>query len=164
MPLPLIPAPFIIVLSRMKLRPDFKPEVQQINLGVFHGGLLFPHALEPLEIGQQAKGHHLERLGVKVAEVEPVWPDRVEVLVEFPDFRDGLELVWVVVPAVHQELETAHHRRELRTCRQRGRAEGLEEMGELALAHLFFAEDEYQGVFVQRHERYISLGWDRIYN
>jgi hypothetical protein len=30
-------------------------------------------------------------------------------LVESADFRDGVEFVRIVVPAIHQELEGAHH-------------------------------------------------------
>jgi hypothetical protein len=79
--------------------------VEQVHRVVFDGGLGFADALVALEVRQQTEGHHLERLGVEVAEEEPVGPDLVEVLEEFPDLRDGVEFVRVVVPAVHKELE-----------------------------------------------------------
>ena len=114
----------------------FLNEAQQVHGVVFDGGLGLSHALETLEVRQQAEGHHLECLRVEVAEVEPVVPDRVEVLIEFPDFRDGVDLLRVVVPSVHQELEAAHHRRQRRAFRQCGRSEGLEKVAEISLAHL----------------------------
>jgi hypothetical protein len=54
---------------------------------------------------------------MEIAEEEPIRPDVVEVLVEFPDLRDSVEFVGVVVLAVHQELEAAHHRRQFRAGR-----------------------------------------------
>jgi hypothetical protein len=77
----------------------FRDERDQIQRVILDGGLGFAEALEALEIGQQAEGHHLERLGMEVAEVESIRPDVVEVLVEFPDLRDGVEFVGVVVAA-----------------------------------------------------------------
>ena len=118
----------------------FRDERDQIQRVILDGGLGFAEALEALEIGQQAEGHHLERLGVEVAEKEPIRPDVVEVAVELTDLRNGVEFVGVVVPAVHQELEAAHHRGQVRAFRQRVWAEGLEEVVELALAHLLPAE------------------------
>jgi hypothetical protein len=72
-------------------------------------------------------------------------------VVEFPDFRDGVEFVRIIVPAIHEKLEATHHGCQFRSFRQRSRTEGLEEVGELALPHLFFAEHDDDRVSVGLH-------------
>ena len=138
------PGAFHNLVDRAEVPGD---EVEKVDRVVFDGGLGFAEALEALEVRLKAECHHLERLNEEVAEEEPVGPDMVELLVEFPDLRDGVEFVRIVVPAVHQELEVAHHRGQLLTFRLRARAEGLEKVVELALALLLSAEYEYDGVF-----------------
>jgi hypothetical protein len=47
----------------------------------------------------------------------------VEVLIEFPHLRDGVEFLGILVPTFNQKLELAHHLREFGTVRQRVAAE-----------------------------------------
>lgn len=54
-----------------------------------HACFGFAEAFDAGEVGKKAEGHHLQGLGVQIAEEKPVGPDFVEVLVEFTNFQDG---------------------------------------------------------------------------
>lgn len=118
---------------------------------VFDGSHRVSEALEALQVWHQAEGHHGESFGVEVAEEEPVMPLFVEVLVEFSDLGDGVKLLGVVVPAVHEELERSHHDCEFGPLGESCRAVLLEEVGDLSLAHLHLAEDDNDGVMLITH-------------
>lgn len=81
---------------------------------VFDARLLFTEALESSDVRQEADGHHLQGFSGEIAEEKPVGPDFVEVLVEFPDLGDCVDFVWIIVPAIDDELECSHHRGQLR--------------------------------------------------
>lgn len=117
----------------------------------FDGGHRFAEALEALDVRHQAEGHHGERFGFEIAEKEPVGPLSVEVLVKFPDFRDGVEFLGIVIPAIDEKLEGSHHGGEFRSLGEGRRAVLLEEVGELPLAHLHLAEDDHDGVLLLAH-------------
>jgi tetratricopeptide (TPR) repeat protein len=85
----------------------FFDEAKEIELIVLDASFRLTEALDAGEVGEKAEGHHLQGLCFEIAEEKPVGPDFVEVLVEFPDFRDGVEFVRIVVPAIHQELDEA---------------------------------------------------------
>ena len=106
-------------------------ELDQVHRVVFHLGHRLAEALVGLEVGHQAEGHHRQRLLPQVAEEEPVGPDAVEVLVEFPHVRDAVEFGGIVLIAVDQELEAAHQGGQLRALGKGVGAEALEEVREL---------------------------------
>ena len=128
-------------------REVFFDEADEIERIVLDTCFRCSEVLDAGEVGEKAQGHHLQGLGLQIAEEEPVGPDFVEVLVESADFRDGVEFVRIVVPAIYQELEGAHHICQGRTSWQGCRTEVFEEVGELALAHLLFAEHDDDDVF-----------------
>ncbi len=107
-----IPARSIIVLSGTKLRL-MKVRSSSGSYSTLASG--WPQTLEAAEIGHEAKRHHGQRFGAEIAEIEPVGPYHVEVLIEPPHFGNGIEFLRVVVPAIDKELESAHHRRKLRS-------------------------------------------------
>ena len=128
-------------------REVFFDEADEVELIILDACFWFAEAFDAGEVGEKAEGHHLQGLCFEVAEEKPVGPDFVEVLVEFPDFRDGVEFARIVVPAVHQELEGVHHRSQCGTGGQGCQAKVFEEVGELALAHLLFAKHHDDQVF-----------------
>ena len=79
----------------------FLDEAQQVHRVVFHFGHGFAEALEAADVWQQAQGHHGQGFRLEVAEIEPVGPDAVEVLIELAHLRDGVEFLRVVVIAQH---------------------------------------------------------------
>ena len=104
-------------------------EADQIHWVVLDLGHGLAEALEAAEIGQHAQGQHGQGLRLEVAEIKPVGPDAVEVLVELAHLGDGVEFLRVVVVAVYEEAEPVYQRRQGRPLRQDISAELLEEVG-----------------------------------
>lgn len=123
------PGPFH---HQVQWREVLLDQAQQFHWVILYRCFRFTEALEALQIRQQAHRHHLERLGLQVAEVEPVRPRRVEVGVELSDLRDGVYFIRHLIPALDEELERAHQLRQLPPHGQRVGAVVFEE----ALEHL----------------------------
>ena len=132
-------------------REVFLDEADQVHRVVLHLGHRLAEALVGLEVGHQAEGHHGQGFLPQVTEEEPVGPDAVEVLVEFPHVRDAVEFGGIVLVAVDQELEAAHQGGQLRALGKGVGAEALEEVRELAVADLRLAEDDDDGIGVGAH-------------
>lgn len=84
-------------------------EVKQFEWLVFHGDVRFAVHLDGRNRRQAAHHHHLQRLGVQIAKVEPVRPRLVERRIEPANFRDGMNLAGIIVVAVNDKDRPVHH-------------------------------------------------------
>jgi len=66
------PGPLHHVIERAKVLLDEGDDLQRVALDA---GKWLAEAFDAAEVRKQAKGHHRERLGAEVAEVEPVGPN-----------------------------------------------------------------------------------------